>query len=133
MAAYSEADRGKMTVYYDGECPICSVEIGHYRRCRGSDAVEFVDIADAAIVPPHDLARDVALARFHVRNLDGSLVSGAAGFVTLWRHLPGWRWLGLIASNRMILSGLEWGYLRFLPIRSRLSHFVRRLQDRRAG
>jgi predicted DCC family thiol-disulfide oxidoreductase YuxK len=100
MAAYSEADQGKMTVYYDGECPICSIEIGHYRRCRGSGAVEFVDIADAAIVPPHDLARDVALARFHVRSPDGLL---------------------------------EWGYLRFLPIRSLVSHFVRRVRDRRAG
>lgn len=133
MALSSGADQGKMTVYYDGECPICSVEIGHYRRCRGSDAVEFVDIADAAIEPPHDLARDVALARFHVRNPDGSLVSGAAGFVTLWLSLPGWRWLGLIASNGVILRGLEWGYLRFLPIRSRMSHFVRRVRARRAG
>jgi predicted DCC family thiol-disulfide oxidoreductase YuxK len=133
MAADSEANQGKMTVYYDGECPICSIEIGHYRRCRGSDAVEFVDIADAAIVPPHDLARDVALARFHVRSPDGLLVSGAAGFVMLWRHLPGRRWLGLIASNRVILRLLEWGYLRFLPIRSRMSHFVRRVQERRAG
>jgi predicted DCC family thiol-disulfide oxidoreductase YuxK len=133
MAPSLGADQGKMTVYYDGECPICSIEIGHYRRCRGSDAVEFVDIADADVEPPHDLARDVALARFHVRNPDGSLVSGAAGFVTLWLSLPGWRWLGRVASNGVILRGLEWGYLRFLPIRSRMSHFVRRLRERRAG
>ena len=83
-----------LTVYYDGACPLCRAEIGHYRRCRGAERIAFVDVApDGAPLGP-DLDRAAARARFHVRDADGRLRSGAAGFARLWSALPGWRWLG---------------------------------------
>lgn len=119
-----ETSREALTVYYDGECPLCRAEIGHYSRCRGAEAVAFVDVSRPDADPGPDLPRRTAMARFHVRGPDGRLASGAAGFATLWRTLPGWRLAGRIASLPLIGGVLEVAYRLFLPIRPSLARLV---------
>jgi predicted DCC family thiol-disulfide oxidoreductase YuxK len=109
-----------LTVYYDGACPLCRVEIAHYRRQQGADAIRFVDVADPTACGP-GLSHEQALARFHVRDAEGQLLSGAAAFVGLWQHLPRWRWLGRVAALPPVLALLELGYRAFLPLRPALS------------
>ncbi len=119
-----------LTVYYDGACPICRFEIGHYQQCAGSEAIDFVNVAAENVPSLGDgLDRDKAMARFHVRRADGSLVSGAAGFSEVWRVLPGWRKLGRIASLPFILPILEFGYKAILPVRARLSALLLRFSQ----
>lgn len=117
----------KLTVYYDGACPLCAAEIAIYRRARGADGLSFVDVADSgsgSLIGP-DLPRKAALARFHIRGQDGRLSSGAAGFAALWRVLPGWRWLGRIAGTRAVLPVAEAFYLVFLPLRPYIARALR--------
>lgn len=114
----SEAKKD-LTVYYDGACPLCLAEIGHYKAQAGAEKIEFVDAATDAL--PDDLDRDTALGRFHVRRADGSLVSGAAGFAEVWNGLPSWRWAARIAAIPGVLWILELGYRGFLPLRPYLS------------
>jgi predicted DCC family thiol-disulfide oxidoreductase YuxK len=110
-----------LTVYYDGACPVCSREIGVYRGCAGAERIAWVDVGapDAAEKIADDLARDRALARFHVRAADGTLVSGAAAFAALWCALPAWHWLGRMASLPPITRLLELLYRGFLALRRR--------------
>lgn len=106
------------TVYFDGDCPVCRREIAHYRSQAGAAAITWVDAAmshPAALGP--DLPRESALARLHVRRADGSLVSGAAAFATLWNHLPAYAWLGRIASWPPMQRVMEAGYQGFLRAR----------------
>jgi hypothetical protein len=35
----------RLTVYYDGSCPICSREIGFYRARPGADGFDWVNVA----------------------------------------------------------------------------------------
>lgn len=108
------------TVYYDSACPVCRREIAHYRRRRGAGSVAWVDAAtcdEAALGPGLDRAR--ALARFHVRDADGVLVSGPLAFVAIWRRLPAFAWLAPVASWRPVLALLEAAYAVFLRARRR--------------
>jgi predicted DCC family thiol-disulfide oxidoreductase YuxK len=106
------------TVYFDGACPVCRTEIAHYQRQRGADAIAWVDAStcdEGAFGPGVD--RAAVLARFHVREADGSLASGAAAFVSIWRRLPAFAWLATLASFRPVLAVLEAGYGLFLRVR----------------
>ncbi|KAA2244072.1 thiol-disulfide oxidoreductase DCC family protein [Salinarimonas soli] len=114
-----------LTVYYDGACPLCRAEIDYYRRRPGADAVVFVDVSTTP--PGEGLSCATALARFHVRESDGRLVSGAAAFARLWRALPGWRWFGHLVGSPPILPLAELAYRGFLPLRPRISRAFGRL------
>jgi predicted DCC family thiol-disulfide oxidoreductase YuxK len=111
-------------VYFDGSCPLCSIEIAHYQACQGAQDIAFVDVADANVALTADLDRAQAMARFHVRLPDGSLRSGAAAFVALWQVLPRWRWVAGWAGHRRILPILERLYVLFLPWRSRIARLM---------
>ncbi|MCM0021456.1 MAG: DUF393 domain-containing protein, partial [Tagaea sp.] len=86
-----------------------------------AERIEWVDIAapgqPEAVAA--DLTRRAALARFHVRAADGTLVSGAAAFAALWRTLPAWRVVGRVASWFPIARALEFLYRGFLRLRRR--------------
>jgi hypothetical protein len=65
----------RLTVYYDGSCPICSREIGFYRARAGADGFDWVNVAGGGWeVLGRGLSHDAALARMHVRRADGTLL-----------------------------------------------------------
>ena len=125
-------EEAALTVYYDGACPLCRAEIGHYRRCDSAGRLRFVDVApdgpDGSLGA--DLDPEAARRRFHVRDRDGRLHSGAAAFARLWDALPGWRWLARAARLPGALPLAEAAYRAFLPLRPR---FARLLVRRRAA
>jgi predicted DCC family thiol-disulfide oxidoreductase YuxK len=111
-----------VTVYFDGECPLCAREVDLVRRLDRRSRIRFTDIAargfDAAVI---GRTHDELMARIHARLPDGTLVEGvevfrqmygAAGFgplVSLTR-IPGvshvldasYRWF---AKNRLRITG----------------------------
>lgn len=121
----------KLTVYYDGSCPLCRAEINHYRKRDGGLRLDLCDVSNDAAQLPEDLGRDAAMARFHVRRPDGQLVSGAAAFTELWAAVPGWRRIAPAARLPVIRHGLELGYRMFLPVRPLLSRAFGALAGRR--
>lgn len=107
----------KTTIYYDGDCPLCRAEIAHYARKDTSCALDLVDVADESTPLPEGTDRATLLGRFHVATPDGSLVSGAAAFVEVWRWLPRWRWLAGFARIPGATLMMEGAYRAFLPLR----------------
>ena len=63
------------------------------------------------------LDRSEVLRRFHVQEADGTLVSGAAAFVAIWRRLPAFAWLAALTSSRPAIALLDAGYGVFLHVR----------------
>lgn len=114
-----------LTVYYDGACPLCRMEIGHYQKQAGAEAIAFVDAAQAPERLAEDLTRKDALARFHVRDANGALLSGAAAFAQIWRVLPRWRWAARIAALPGVLWVMERAYRGFLPLRPFIARAMR--------
>lgn len=117
----------QVTVWHDGGCPLCRREIALMRRLDTRGAIAFVDVAGPATCPL-DQAR--MLARFHAREADGPLLSGAAAFAAMWRAIPLLRPLGQAARNRLILSMLERLYIRFLRVRPHLRRWLARREAR---
>lgn len=117
---------GVVTVYYDGSCPLCTAEISIYRRCGGAETVLFIDVSThASGTITTGLDKETALDRFHVRDADGALVSGAEGFGRLWLSLPAWRWLGRIVLLPGVLQATEVVYRGFLVLRPALQWVFR--------
>ena len=122
--------RGKdgPTIYYDGSCPLCYREIKFYRNMAGADNIAWYDVASSpASYPTTGLAREAALKRFHVRTVEGTLLSGAAGFAHLWLNLPRWRLLGVITSHRIVLPFAEIAYRLFLLVRPAAQALARKI------
>ena len=125
------ADR--LTVYFDGSCPLCRLEIAHYAAQSGAQDLAFVDVAASHPDTGPDLPRSTAMARFHVRLPEGRLLSGAAAFVEIWQRLPAWSFAARLARLPGALAALELAYRLFLPARPFLSRLVGWWQQRQPG
>lgn len=119
-------DSSPLIVLYDGACPLCRREIGLYRGLRPNVPVCFADVSDAALPLPGGATREQLLARFHVRDSDGRLLSGARAFLALWAVLPGWRWLALLGRLPGAAYVMERAYRLFLRWRPALQRWAAR-------
>lgn len=118
-------DTPRLTVFYDGGCPLCRCEIAFYRRRRGAERIAWQDVsAVSGDMAAPDLTRAAALGRFHVRDGMGNLHSGGAGFARLWRKLPEFSLLGRLCQLRPVAPVVEAAYRLFLRVRPGLQKLL---------
>ena len=123
----STAEADRLTVFYDGACPLCRREIDFYRRRKGAQSLDWVDVSRCAgETAAPGLSKAEAMARFHVKRADGRLASGGLAFAQLWAALPGFRPLGLVLQCPPLAWLAERGYRLFLKLRPRLQALARR-------
>ncbi|TVS09930.1 MAG: DUF393 domain-containing protein [Wenzhouxiangella sp.] len=115
------AGSARVTVWFDGACPLCRREISLMRRLDRRERIDFVDVASDDAVCPLD--RDELLARFHARE-NGRIVDGAEAFAAMWRAIPMLRPLGLLARFPPALWLMERMYRVFLRVRPTLQRLV---------
>ena len=114
-----------LTVLYDGACPLCRREMAVYRDLQPlqqDSPVCFADVSNTAVPLPVGTTREQLMARFHVQDRDGQLLSGAAAFLALWAALPGWRWLALagrLPGAAWLMERLYRLFLRWRPMLQR--------------
>lgn len=93
------------TTLYNGSCPVCRMEIDHYRRIDGAAGLGlgWVDIgADPAEAQARGFDPIAVRKRLHVLDAEGRVHIGVDAFLLLWSHLPRYRWLGRIIGARGI-------------------------------
>lgn len=122
QSAPEAAAQPRVTVWFDGGCPLCRREIALIRRLDSRGRIGFVDVAAPGSACPID--RAALLARFHARE-NGVMLSGAAAFAAMWRAVPLLWPLGQIARLPLVLPLLERAYLAFLRIRPHLQARLR--------
>ncbi|MEM7259210.1 MAG: DUF393 domain-containing protein, partial [Pseudomonadota bacterium] len=106
--------QARVTMFYDGGCPLCDREVAHYKRLDTANKVAWVDIDEnTAALKPHGITLEAAMRRLHVTDRNGQLVTGAFAFHTLWRELPYYRWLARVVSPKFVLRALDVVYNRF--------------------
>ena len=85
-----------LTVYYDGQCPLCRAEIHVLRARKHRGLLRFEDLADSAFDEAvHRISCAAALERIHGRLDSGELLTGVAVFAEAYRRadLPVLAWL----------------------------------------
>jgi predicted DCC family thiol-disulfide oxidoreductase YuxK len=106
----------KLTIFYDGLCPLCSREIAHYRRRIPDGNARFVDITDPGFdAASHGLDGDVHRI-MHVRVGD-EIRTRVDAFLAIWEAIPSYRWLARIGRLPGIHALLRLGYASFARVR----------------
>lgn len=101
-------------VFYDGGCPLCRREIGHYQGLDKRGRIRWVDIhAHPASLQPYGIDWENAMQRFHLLEPDGRMMTGAYAFAALWKQLPYYRLLAVIVSIPGMLFLLDKLYTAF--------------------
>lgn len=123
----------KVTVFFDGSCPLCTAEIDFYQRADTQGALKLVDVSCESFSGDNRLSQKQAMARLHVRLADGKQISGAGGFFEMWRAIPSWRWLAGISRIPGAMTVMEGLYLVFLQIRPLIVWVFSRLHRAPSG
>lgn len=113
-----------LTVWYDGECPVCRQEVALYRRMDRHELIDWVDIGalDDTELPPGKSRNDL-LGRFHTRpvtteadsgSIENGYLIGVDAFAAIWQRLPWLRRGAFLFHTPGIRQLAKLGYLGFL-------------------
>jgi predicted DCC family thiol-disulfide oxidoreductase YuxK len=108
----------QLSVFFDGLCPLCSREIEHYRKLKGSSSIQWVDITR----PEFDAVKeglDPKLVHkfFHVKTQDGEIVAGVDAFIEIWKRLPSLKAWVELSRLPGVKSVMKAGYAVFAQVR----------------
>jgi predicted DCC family thiol-disulfide oxidoreductase YuxK len=108
----------RLTLFYDGACPLCSREIAHYRRrAAGDPAIDFLDITDPSFdAAAHGLDPGRVHRLMHVK-VGEEVRVGLDAFLAVWDAVPGYRWLARLARLLGVHLAMNLGYHLFARVR----------------
>ena len=111
----------KLTLFYDGACPLCQAEILFLSGRNQADLLGFVDINSTAYDPLKvGVSCEEALAAMYGQYADGTLIHGVTVFPEAYRRadLPTLAW---IFSRKSMQPILKIGYRFFANNRHAIS------------
>lgn len=114
-----------LTVFYDGNCPVCSWEMDCYRRRGYAGKLNFVDISQPDFDPvPYGRSRQEFVALMHAMDAKGRFFVGVEAFRAMWRSMPGgfYPFLATLVSLPGIYPLAKMGYHLFARVRRYLPH-----------
>lgn len=108
----------QLTVYYDELCVLCSAEIHHYQKQKGSDQIRFVDItSDTFDAAKEGIDPYQAHKIMHAKNNKGVVLTKIDSFVAIWALLPKYRWLHKLSQIKFVRFLMDIGYIIFATVR----------------
>ena len=111
----------QLSVFFDGDCPLCRREIDWLRRRDVQGRVAFVDIgAPDFEASDYPRTQDELMAEIHGQRADGAWLTGVDLFAELYQ-LTGLPFLSWLFSNRLLYPLLNFSYRLFARNRLRLT------------
>ena len=105
---------GKISIYYDGLCRVCDREIEHYKKCEGSQNINFIDITQPGFnAKEHGLDPYQVNKYLHVKKDNGEILTGVDSFAEIWRTLPRYHWLSKVIEVKSVKAVAKVGYVIF--------------------
>jgi len=118
------SDLEKLTLFYDGACPLCQAEIVFLSGRNQSNLLGFVDINSAQFDPQKvGVSCEDALAAMYGQFASGKLIQGVAVFPEAYRraNLPRMAWF---FSIKLLQPFLKLAYLFFARNRHAISSLL---------
>jgi predicted DCC family thiol-disulfide oxidoreductase YuxK len=126
----SKHNVNKLQVYYDGLCKVCSFEIEHYKKQKGAENINFVDITLADFNAEKEGLNPLLVHKYlHAKNEEGQIVSGVETFRLIWQNLPKYNWAFQFSKNKLVSSSLNLGYQFFVQVRPYLPRYKDQCKD----
>ena len=109
----------RVVMYHDGECPLCKFEVKTMQKLDTANAIHWVDITkDKAALKKAGISYEAAMARVHVQDEKQNMLTGVAGFIRVWKHLPYYRRLAWVITHvPFLLTVAEFFYNYFAKYR----------------
>jgi predicted DCC family thiol-disulfide oxidoreductase YuxK len=114
----------ELTLFYDGQCPLCVAEIEFLQSRSTKDQLAFVDVTQTGFeAAGHQISCEAAMAQIHGRTADGQVLVGVPVFATAYRlaKLPFLAWL---LSRRWLMPVLQPAYVLFAKHRQAISQRI---------
>ena len=111
----------ELTLYYDGQCPLCVAEIDFLQSRNAQGQWAFVDGTQTGFeAAGHNLSCEAAMAQIHGSTADGQVLVGVPVFAKAYRlaKLPVLTWL---LSRKWLMPLLQPAYVLFAKHRQAIS------------
>lgn len=113
----------KLTIFYDGTCPLCAKEMNALKNYDEHQCIRTVDIYSEAFTHFPQIDADKANTILHALDDNGELLLGLDATYRAWQ-LVGKGWLYAPLRWPLIRPVADWLYLRFANNRYRVSYWL---------
>ncbi|WP_440889101.1 thiol-disulfide oxidoreductase DCC family protein [Vibrio sp. WZ-1] len=113
----------KLTVFYDGTCPLCAKEMEALKQCDAEQQIKIINIYSDAFADYPQIDPEQANTILHALNQKGELLLGLDVTHRAWQ-LVGRGWLYAPLRWRVVKPVADWLYLKFAKNRYRVSYLL---------
>lgn len=114
MNSSKQATKPQITMFHDGECPVCSYEVKLLKKLDTTNAICWVDITtDKQALAKAGISYQQAMDFIHVQDAQQNIQTGVKGFLVVWEKLPYYRKLVPIIKHVPLLLPLLEAFYRF--------------------
>lgn len=113
-----------LTLFYDGTCPLCKMEMAHLMKRNKDHKLLFQDIYEPDFsqrFPQFDV--DALNARIHAQFADGHVITGLDVTYQAWKAV-GKGWLYAPTRWPVIRTLADWFYVKFADNRYTISYWL---------
>jgi predicted DCC family thiol-disulfide oxidoreductase YuxK len=113
-----------LTMYYDGQCPLCVAEIEYLQSRNGHGQLAFVDVTHTGFAAEdHRISCDAAMAQIHGRTAEGHVLVGVPVFAMAYKAVQ-LDFLAWVLSRRWLMPVLQPAYVLFAKHRQTISQRI---------
>ncbi len=103
-----ESKKKKISIFYDGECPMCSAVVAKINNSSRSADFKYIDATTATL--PKSLTRRDALKEIHVIDESGNTHKNADAILKIIEGYPGYKLLARVGRFPIIRQALKLVY-----------------------
>lgn len=112
-----------LTLFYDGNCPLCLAEIHLLKSRNHQQLLAFIDVTENIDEHKHGVSCAAALQSMHGQLADGTIIQGVAVFREAYTRV-GWHTMAWVLSIQSLQPLFDLAYYHFAKHRQRIATII---------